>query len=107
MRLKSVIDVVRARMIKQNLDPRCLDEGKQQYASGSMLKKDIKVKQGVDKENARKILKLIKDSKLKVSAQIMDDIIRVSGKQIDDLQKTISLVRGSDCDIPFQFTNMK
>lgn len=107
MRLKSIIDVIRSRMIKQNLDPRCLDEGKQQYASGSMLKKDIKVKQGVDKETVKKILKLIKDSKLKVTAQAMDEIVRVTGKQIDDLQKTMAILRSSDIEIPLQFQNMK
>jgi len=107
MRLNSVIDVLRSRMIKQKVDPKSLDEGKQHYASGSMIRKDIKIKQGIDKETSKKITKLIKDSKLKVTTQIMDDIIRVSGKKIDELQQIIALVRREDFELPLQFVNMK
>jgi uncharacterized protein YajQ (UPF0234 family) len=107
MRLESIIDVIRMRMIKQKLDPKCLDEEKQHGASGSMIKKDIRIKQGIDKETSKKIMKDIKDSKLKVTAQIMDDIIRVSAKKIDDLQQVISIVRRGDYDLPLQFVNMK
>jgi hypothetical protein len=107
MRLNSVIDVLRMRMIKQKLDPRCLDEGKPQYASGNMIRKDIKIKQGIDKDTAKKIVKLIKDSKLKVTPQIMDDIIRVSGKKIDDLQQVIALIKREELSLPLQFVNMK
>lgn len=107
MRLESIIDVIRMRMIKQKLDPKCLDEGKQHAASGFMIKKDIKIKQGIDKETSKKIMKAIKDSKLKVTAQIMDDIIRVSGKKIDDLQQVITVVRQGEYELPLQFVNMK
>jgi uncharacterized protein YajQ (UPF0234 family) len=94
-------------MIKQNLNPLCLDFGKDQYASGFMLKKDIKVREGIDKEIAKKIIKDIKDSKLKVQAQIMDDQVRVTGKKIDDLQAVIALMRSKSYDLPLQFVNMK
>lgn len=107
MRLESAIDILRSRMIKQNLDPRCLDEGKERFASGNMLKKELKVKQGVDKETSKKIIADIKASKIKVSAQLMDDLIRVSGKKIDDLQAVIQLVRRGDYGIPLQYINMK
>lgn len=107
MRMKSIIDVIRNRMIKQHLNPLCLDFGKEQYASGFMIKKDIKVKEGIDKEVAKKIIKDIKDSKLKVQAQVMDDQVRVSGKKIDDLQAVISLMRGGSYELPLQFVNMK
>lgn len=107
MRIESIIDVIRARMIKQKIDPRCLDEGKDKYASGSMIRKDLKVREGIDKDAARKINKDIKDSKLKVQSQIMDDQLRVTAKKIDDLQAVIALVRANDYEIPLQFINMK
>ncbi|MEO6882852.1 MAG: YajQ family cyclic di-GMP-binding protein [Bacteroidia bacterium] len=107
MRIEAIIDVIRSRMIKQKLDPSCLDEGKEQYSSGNMVKKEVKIKEGIDKDAARKINKLIKDSKLKVQSQIMEDQVRVSAKKIDDLQAVIQLVRGGDIEIPVQFINMK
>ena len=107
MRMEAIIDAIRMRMVKQKLDPQCLDTGKVQYASGNMIKKDIKVKEGIDKDSARTITKDIKDSKLKVQAQIMDDQIRVTGKKIDDLQNAIATVRKGSYGIPLQFINMR
>lgn len=107
MRVEAIEDVLRSRMIKQKLDPLCLDFGKERYASGNMMRKDIKIKEGIDKETAKKIVKKIKDAKLKVEAQIMDEQVRVSGKKIDDLQAVIALVRSSDFEVPLQFVNMK
>lgn len=107
MRLTAVEDILRSRLIKQKIDPLCLDFGKQQYASGNMIRKDISIRQGIGKEEAKKIVKAIKDSGLKVQAQIMDDQIRVTGKQIDDLQAVIALCRQTDFGIPLQFDNMK
>ncbi len=107
MRMDSIIDVIRNRMIKQHLNPLCLDFGKEQYASGFMVKKDIKIKEGIDKDAARKIIKDIKDSKLKVQAQMMDDQVRVTAKKIDDLQTVIALLRGGSYELPLQFVNMK
>lgn len=107
MRLNSVIDVIRMRMVKQGIDPRSLDEGKQHEASGFTIRKEIKVRNGIDKDTARKIQKDIKDSKLKVTAQQMDDQIRVTGKKIDDLQAVIAMCRRNQYDLPLQFVNMK
>src|ERR1700757_1654737 len=107
MRLKSIIDVLRTRMLKQQLDPRCLDTSKEHYPSGMFVKKELKVKNGLEKETSKKIIADIKTSKLKVSAQVMDDIVRVSGKKIDDLQSVIALLRGKDYEQPLQFINMK
>ena len=107
MRLKSITDVIRVRMAKQGLDPRSLDEGKQHEASGMTIRKEIKVRQGIDKDTARKILKDIKETKLKVQGQQMDDQIRVTGKKIDDLQAVIALCRKNQYDLPLQFVNMK
>jgi uncharacterized protein YajQ (UPF0234 family) len=107
MRMKAIQDVLIARMMKQHLDPSCLDFGKELYASGNMVKKDIKVKEGIDKETAKKIVKDIKASGLKVQASIMDDIIRVTSKKIDDLQLVIQLCRQGSYGLPLQYINMK
>ena len=107
MRLDAILDAIHSRMIKQGLDPRGLDESKDHYASGPMIKKDIKVRSGIEKEASKIILKDIKDSKIKVTAQIMDEIIRVSGKKLDDLQEVIALCRKGNYEIPLQFINMK
>lgn len=107
MRLKAITDAIISRMVKQNLDPKCMDMGKEHYASGNMIRKEIKVKEGIDKEAAKRIVKKIKDSGLKVQASIMDDQVRVQGKKIDDLQAVISLCRGEDFGQPLQFINMR
>ena len=107
MRLKAITDSIISRMVKQNLDPKALDFGKEQYASGNMIRKEITVKEGIDKEAAKKIVKKIKDSGLKVQASIMDDQVRVTAKKIDDLQAVISLCRGEDFGQPLQYINMR
>ncbi|MEE1885761.1 YajQ family cyclic di-GMP-binding protein [Pedobacter flavus] len=107
MRLKAIIDSIISRMMKQNIDANSLDFGKDQVASGNMIRKEVKVKEGIDKEAAKKIVAKIKDSKIKVQASIMDDQVRVQSKNIDDLQKTISLCKGTDFGQPLQFINMR
>jgi uncharacterized protein YajQ (UPF0234 family) len=107
MRVKAVQDIIISRMMKQGLEASSLDFGKEVYASGNMIKKEIKVKQGIDKEYAKKIIKLIKDTGIKVQASIMDEQIRVTGKKLDDLQAVIAKVRGGGFDIPLQFTNFR
>lgn len=107
MKITTIEDILRSRVMKQNIDPMCLDFGKEKYASGNMIKKDIKIKEGIDKETAKKIVKIIKDANLKVQAQIQDEQVRVTGKKIDDLQAAIAAVRGADIEIPVQFINMK
>ncbi|MFD0750229.1 YajQ family cyclic di-GMP-binding protein [Mucilaginibacter calamicampi] len=107
MRMKAIQDAIISRMIKQQLDPKAMDFGKEQYASGNMIRKEIQIKQGIDKEAAKKIVKKIKDSGLKVQASIMDDQVRVQGKKIDDLQAVISLCRKDDFGQPLQYINMR
>ncbi|MCC7301970.1 MAG: YajQ family cyclic di-GMP-binding protein [Bacteroidia bacterium] len=107
MRLGHIEDVIRSRMIKQGIDSNCMDFGKEQYASGNMLRKDIKIKEGIDKETAKKIVKDVKETRLKVQAQIMDDQVRVTGKKIDDLQEVIAFCKVGKYGIPLQFVNMK
>jgi uncharacterized protein YajQ (UPF0234 family) len=107
MRVKSVVDILISRMMKQGLDSNCLDLGKDEYASGNMIRKEIKVKQGIDKESAKKIVKIIKDAGFKVQASIMDDQIRVTGKKLDELQAVIAKVRTSDLELSLQFNNFR
>ena len=109
MRVQHAEDVLMSKMVKQGLDATALDFSKEAYQSGAMVKKDIKVKAGIDKETSKKIMKLIKDSKAKVSAAIMDETIRVTGKKIDDLQEVIAILRGNaeQIGMPLQYVNMK
>jgi len=107
MRLEHIIDAIRTRMDKQGVDPKALNLGKDEYASGNMIRKDVSIQTGIDKEIAKKIIKDIKDSKTKVIPAIMDDMVRVTGKKIDELQEIIALLRSKDYGIPLQFVNMK
>jgi cyclic-di-GMP-binding protein len=107
MRVKHIEDIILSKVVKQGLDATALDFSEEEYPSGPMMKKDIKVKAGIDKEGSKKIIKLIKDSKLKVQAAIMDDQVRVTGKKIDDLQEVISMLRKAQLDLPLQYVNMK
>lgn len=107
MRLRAVEDMLMTRAIKQGIDGRSFDFTKEAQASGKILKKTIKIKAGLEKEDSKKIVKIIKDSKIKVDASIMDDQVRVVSKKIDDLQAIIQLLRTSETGIPMQFINMK
>jgi cyclic-di-GMP-binding protein len=107
MKIKAIEDILMQRLSKQGIDPKVLDFGKEEYASGNMVKKDIKIAEGIEKDTARKIVKAIKDAKLKVEPAMMEDQVRVTGKKIDDLQEVISLLRKTDFGVPLQFVNMK
>ena len=107
MQLKQVEDILLTKAMRQGLESNAFDLSKTASASGKYTRKSIPVKNGIDKDNAKKIVKLIKDSGQKVQAAIMDDIIRVTGKKIDDLQDVIKLCKSSSLDLPLQFVNMK
>jgi cyclic-di-GMP-binding protein len=107
MQLKQVEDILITKSMRQGLEANSFDMSKEATPSGKYIKKTIPVKNGIDKDMAKKIVKLIKDSGSKVQPAIMDDIIRVTGKKIDDLQDVIQLCRSSSLDIPLQFVNMK
>lgn len=107
MKLQQVEDVIISKSLKQGLDAKAFDFSKTHYASGKYVRKEITVRNGLDKDAAKKIVKLIKDSGAKVQAAIMDDIIRVTGKKIDDLQDIIRLCNGANLEMPLQYTNMK
>lgn len=107
MKLKQIEDVLLSKAMKQGLDPKAFDFSKEPVSSGKYIRKEIPVCNGLDKEQAKKIVKLIKDSKLNVQVAIMDDIIRITGKKIDDLQEVIRFCKGAGWNIPLQFVNMK
>ena len=96
-----------SRSIKQGIDPLALDLSKQTHQSGKLVKKEIPVRNGLKQEDAKKIVKLIKDSGMKVQAQIMDDVVRITGKKIDDLQSVIELCKTAELQIPLQYVNMR
>lgn len=107
MKMEQIVDVLITRTMRQGLDSNCFDMTKEILPSGKIVKKTVPVKNGIAQDDAKKIVKLIKDSGSKVQAAIMDDIIRVTGKKIDDLQEIIQLCKTSDIKIPLQFVNMK
>ncbi|MCD6011020.1 MAG: hypothetical protein K0Q79_882 [Flavipsychrobacter sp.] len=107
MKLKQLEDVLLTKAMRQGIEANAFDLSKEASASGKFVRKTISIKNGVDKENAKKIVKLIKDSGLKVQAAIMDDVIRITGKKIDDLQDVIQLCRTSSLELPLQYVNMK
>jgi uncharacterized protein YajQ (UPF0234 family) len=107
MQLKQVIDVLLTKAMRQGLEANSFDLSKEITGSGKYMRQAIPIKNGIDRDMAKKIVKVIKDSGLKAQPAIMDDIIRVTAKKIDDLQEVIQLCRSSDLDLPLQFTNMK
>jgi hypothetical protein len=106
-KLGQVMDVLRQRLAKRNVDVRALELGAVEKISGDKIKRPVTVKVGIAQEKAKQMQKLIKDSKLKVAASIQGDALRVSGAKKDDLQAAIQLVRKSVTDIPLQFINFR
>ena len=106
-KLGQVLDVLRGRLAKRNVDVRALEPGAIEKISGDKVKRPITVKVGVPQEKTKHIQKLIKDSKLKVAASIQGDAVRISGTKKDDLQSAIQLVRSSVTDLPLQFINFR
>lgn len=107
MKLGQIMDVIISRSMKQGLAAEIYDFSKEPYQSGKVMKQEVTVRNGIKQEDAKKIVKLIKDAGLKVQAAIMDDIIRVTGKKIDDLQEVIQASKGWNLGIALQVVNMK
>ena len=106
-KLEQVIDVLKTKLSKRNVDIRCLDYAKVEKVSGNKVKQAITVKVGVYTELAKKLVRLIKDSKLKVQASIQGDAVRVSGAKRDLLQECIAMVRKEVTDFPLQYNNFR
>jgi cyclic-di-GMP-binding protein len=107
MKMRQLMDVLINRAHKQGIAPEAFDLSKESYPSGKVVKKEVSVRNGLKQEDAKKIVKLIKESGLKVQAQIMDDMVRVTGKKIDDLQEVIQLCRGASLGLALQYENMR
>lgn len=105
--LNQVREVLTGKMVKRNVDVRFLDIGKIEKIGGDKVKQVIKVKNGIDSDTAKKIVKIVKDSKIKVQASIQGDAVRVSGAKRDDLQSAIALLRKEVTDLPLEFNNFR
>jgi uncharacterized protein YajQ (UPF0234 family) len=107
MKLRAVIDILQSKLHKRGVPLKALDYGKVEEASGGALRQKITIQQGIPIEKAREIVRLVKDSKVRVQVAIQEDQVRVSGKNRDDLQKIIALVREKDLGIAVSFDNYR
>src|SRR5713101_1504508 len=107
MKLKAVVDILQSRLHKRGVPLKALTYGKVEEAAGGALRQKISLQQGIPIEKAREIVRLVKDTKLKVQVAIQEDHVRVSGKNRDDLQKVIALLKEKDLGIAIQFTNYR
>jgi uncharacterized protein YajQ (UPF0234 family) len=107
MKLKSVIDILQTKLVKRGVSLKALSYSKVEPAAGNTVRQLITLQQGIPQEKAKEIVKLIKDTKLKVSAEIQKDQVRVKAKKIDDLQAIIAKIKEKDFGIAIQFTNYR
>ena len=107
MKMRQLIDVLINRAHKQGISPEAFDASKDGYQSGKVWKKEVAVRNGLKQDDAKKIVKEIKDTGLKVQASINDDLVRVTAKKIDDLQAVIQHLKGAELGIPLQYENMR
>ncbi len=106
-KLQAIVDILKGKLVRRSVSPKCLDFGKKEPASGGAVRQRIAIVQGISKEKGKEIIQAIKGSKLKVQPQIMDDQVRVTGKQIDDLQEVIQLLKGQDFGVELQYINFR
>ncbi|MGH8728977.1 MAG: YajQ family cyclic di-GMP-binding protein [Burkholderiales bacterium] len=106
-KLKQVFDILNAKLAKRGIDVRCLEKGKIETISGNKVKQTIQIKVGIDSDLAKKMVKVVKDSKLKVQASVQGDAVRVSGAKKDLLQEAIRLVKAQNYSLPLQFQNFR
>jgi cyclic-di-GMP-binding protein len=106
-KLKSVIDILQSKLVKRGVALKALSYGKLEQAAGNTVRQIITLQQGIPQEKAKEIVKMIKDTKLKVQAEIQKDQVRVRAKKIDDLQYLISMFKEKDLGIHLQFSNYR
>jgi hypothetical protein len=105
--LDQLLDILRLKLVKRGIEVSCL-EVKDPVGNGKMRKQDVIVREGVDKDLSRKIVKVIKESKIKVQSAVQGDSVRVTGKKRDELQQIIAMLRGNDSlEMPLQFNNFR
>lgn len=107
MKMKAIENELIANLVKRKVDAKSVKFGEPERAAGDMVKLDAEILAGIDKETARKIVKMIKETKMKVQAAIQEDQVRVTGKKIDDLQSVIALLKEKDLGVPLQYINMR
>ena len=107
MKLKAVLDILQSKLHRRGIDLKALTIGDPEPAAGATLKQKITLQDGVPIEKAKEIVRLIKDSKIRVQASIQEKQVRVAGKNRDDLQAVIALVKGKDLGVALQFTNYR
>lgn len=107
MKMNQLVDVLINRANKQGISPEAFDISKEGHQSGKVWKKEVQVRNGLKQDDAKKLVKKIKDSGLKVQASIMDEVVRVTGKKIDDLQEVIQASKSWEMGLPLQFENMR
>src|SRR3990172_5052505 len=107
MKMRAVQDTLIENLVRRKVDRKCLEPKPDQMASQGMIQREIAIKEGIDSDTARNIVKMIKDKKLKVQAAIQENQVRVTGKKIDDLQEVIQMLRGAALPVPLQFVNMQ
>jgi uncharacterized protein YajQ (UPF0234 family) len=106
-RLKAIVDILQSKCIKRGVSLKTLKYGTPESASGGMIRQIVTIQQGISKEKGKEVIAVIKETKLKVQAQIQEDQVRVTGKNIDDLQEVIGLLKGKDLGIELQFINFR
>ncbi|MCL5289743.1 MAG: YajQ family cyclic di-GMP-binding protein [Eubacteriales bacterium] len=106
-KLKNVIDILESKLVKRGVNLKAVRYGKVEPAAKDTVRQKVTFIQGIDKDRAKVIIKLVKDSKLKVQASVQEDQLRISGKNRDDLQKIMQLIKDQDYDIPLQFVNYR
>jgi uncharacterized protein YajQ (UPF0234 family) len=106
-KLKQLVDVLQGKLVKRGISLKALDYGKVEPAAKATVRQDVKLKQGLDPDTARKVVKLIKDSGRKVTSQAQGDQVRVTGKSKDDLQAVQQLLKSADLPVDVQFTNYR
>jgi len=104
--LKQMLDILRMKLAKRGIDIACLDEKEPEF-SGNEARQQVIMRKGIDTDLARKLVKIVKGSKLKVQAAIQGDKLRISGKKRDDLQAAIALLKDADVDLPLQYENFR
>ena len=104
--LEQLIEILKLSLVKRKIDVQCL-EYKDAYGSGKVVKQEIVLREGIDKELAKKIVSLVKEAKLKVQAAIQGDQVRITGKKRDDLQEAMALLRTQELGMPLQFDNFR
>lgn len=106
-KISAIRDSLKTFVVKRGIDPRALDFQKEQPASGQSIRQEVKLKNGIEQETAKEIIKTIKDSKIKVQSSIKGDELKIDGKKRDDLQDVINLLKKNDFKIPLQFINFR